>query len=213
MTDEERRFEYIEHYGCDEDEILQSLVRETSVTQIHPRMMSGRYQGNLLSMIIAMSGAKNVLEIGTYVGYSAICMARALPDDGHLTTLEVNDEITWLSEKYFKKAGLENKITQLVGDALEIIPTLSDTFDLVFIDGDKREYIQYFDAVFPKLSKGALVVADNVIWYDKIFTTPASNDYMTQGIIAFNEYIRNRNDLHKIILPVRDGLMMIRIIN
>lgn len=210
MTDEERRFEYIENFGCDEDDVLKALVREASLTQIHPRMMSGRFQGNLLAMLIGMSGAKKVLEIGTYVGYSAICMARALPNDGHLTTLEVNDEIEWLSAKYFKRSGLDAKITQIVGDALEIIPNLDDTFDMAFIDGDKREYIQYFDAVFPKISQGGLIVADNVIWYDKIFTKPASNDYMTQGIIAFNEYIRNRSDLQKIILPVRDGLMLIR---
>ncbi|MCF0207565.1 MAG: O-methyltransferase [Bacteroidales bacterium] len=210
MTAEERRFEYIEQFGCDEDEVLKALVRETSLTQIHPRMMSGRYQGNLLAMLIKMSGAKRVLEIGTYVGYSAICMARALPDDGRLVTLEVNDEIEWLSAKYFKLAGLESKITQRIGDALDILPSLDETFDLVFIDGDKREYIQYFDAVFPKVSKNGLIIADNVIWYDKIFTTPASNDYMTQGIIAFNNYIEQRGDLQKIILPVRDGLMLIR---
>lgn len=210
MTDEERRFEYIEQYGCDEDDVLKALVREASLTQIHPRMMSGRFQGNLLAMLIGMSHARNVLEIGTYVGYSAICMARALPEDGHLTTLEVNDEIEWLSAKYFKKAGLETKITQIVGDALEVVPSLTETFDMAFIDGDKREYIQYFDAVYPKVAKGGLIVADNVIWYDKIFTTPASNDYMTQGIIAFNKYIEERTDLQKLILPVRDGLMLIR---
>ncbi len=210
MTDEERRYEYIEQYGCDEDSVLKSLVREASLTQIHPRMMSGRFQGNLLAMLIGMSHARNVLEIGTYVGYSAICMARALPEGGHLTTLEVNDEIEWLSAKYFKMAGLETKITQIVGDALEVVPSLDECFDLAFIDGDKREYIQYFDAVYPKVSKGGLIVADNVIWYDKIFTTPASNDYMTQGIIAFNKYIEGRTDLQKLILPVRDGLMLIR---
>lgn len=210
MTNEERRYSYIEHYGCEDDALLRSLVREASITQIHPRMMSGAYQGHLLATIIATSRAKSVLEIGTYVGYSAICMARALPEDGHLATIEVNDEIQWLSEKYFKLAGLDHKIKQYVGSALEIIPQLEQTFDLVFIDGDKREYIQYFDAVFPKLSKGGLILADNVIWYDKIFTKPASNDYMTQGIIAFNEYIESRSDLDKLILPVRDGLMLIK---
>jgi len=210
MSTEELRFEYIENFGCKEDDLLRALERETALTQIHPKMLSGCYQGHLLAMLIGACKAKRVLEIGTYAGYSAICMARALPADGHLVTIEVNDEIEWLSSKYFAKAGLQDKITAIVGDASEVIPTLEGQFDMVFIDGDKREYISYFDAVLPKLADGGTIVADNVIWYDKIFTETASNDHMTHGIMAFNEYISKRTDVEKIIIPVRDGLMLIR---
>ena len=210
MSAEDRRFEYIENFGCSDDELLRALERETALTQIHPKMLSGCYQGHLLAMLIGMTGAKRVLEIGTFSGYSAICMARALPTDGQLVTIEVNDEIEWLSSKYFQKAGLQDKIVQITGDAAKIVPTLDGLFDLIFIDGDKRDYISYFETVLPKLALNGTIIADNVIWYDKIFTETASNDHMTHGIMAFNEYIANRPDIEKIILPVRDGLMLIR---
>ncbi|MBO4614725.1 MAG: class I SAM-dependent methyltransferase [Bacteroidales bacterium] len=210
MSTEDLRFEYIENFGCEEDDLLRALERETALTQIHPKMISGKYQGHLLAMLIKMTGAKRVLEIGTFSGYSAICMARALPADGSLVTIEVDDEIEWLSSKYFEKAGMQDKITAIVGDASKVVPTLDGPFDMVFVDGDKREYISYFEAVLPKLSPNGIIVADNVIWYDKIFTETASNDHMTHGIQAFNKYIAERADVEKIILPVRDGLMLIR---
>lgn len=210
MSSEELRFEYIENFGCSDDEILRELERETALTQIHPKMMSGCYQGHLLAMIIGMTGAKRVLEIGTFSGYSAICMARALPTDGQLVTIEIDDEIEWLSSKYFAKAGLQDRIVQIIGDAVDVVHGLDGQFDMIFIDGDKREYISYFESVLPKLSANGFIIADNVIWYDKIFTETASNDHMTHGIMAFNEYISNRADIEKLILPVRDGLMLIR---
>lgn len=211
MSTEDIRFEYIENFGCVEDDLLRALERETALTQIHPKMLSGCYQGHLLAMLIKMSKAKRVLEIGTYAGYSAICMARALPADGQLVTIEINDEIEWLSSKYFAKAGLQDRIVPIVGDATEVIPTLDGQFDLIFIDGDKTEYISYFEASLQKLAPDGLIVADNVIWYDKIFAETASNDHFTLGIMAFNEYISKREDVEKLILPVRDGLMLIRI--
>jgi predicted O-methyltransferase YrrM len=201
--------DYVENYCEPEDELLKQLSRETALTQLHHRMLSGNYQGHLLAMFVKLFNAESVLEIGTYAGYSTICIARALPENGKITTIEVNDEIQWLSEKYFEKSGMKNKINALLGDAKEIIPNLNQEFDLVFIDGDKREYIEYYNLVFPKLRKGGLILADNVLWNNKIFGKIESNDYMTKGILKFNEYIAQDKRVEKLILPVRDGLMMI----
>jgi caffeoyl-CoA O-methyltransferase len=202
--------EFVENYGSDEDEILFDLTRETALTQLHHRMLSGRYQGNLLAMLVKISGAAKILEIGTFAGYSAICMARALPQNGKLFTIEINDEINWLSQKYFDRAGLQSKIEALTGDAIDIIPRLNQEFDLVFIDGDKREYSTYYDLVFPLLKTGGLIIADNVLWDNKIFGEVEPNDLMTKGIIEFNSKIESDPRVERIILPVRDGLMLVR---
>jgi caffeoyl-CoA O-methyltransferase len=202
--------EFVENYGSDEDEILFDLTRETALTQLHHRMLSGRYQGNLLAMLVKISGAAKILEIGTFAGYSAICMARALPQNGKLFTIEINDEINWLSQKYFDRAGLQSKIEALTGDAIDIIPRLNQEFDLVFIDGDKREYSTYYDLVFPLLKTGGLIIADNVLWDNKIFGEVEPNDLMTKGIIDFNSKIESDPRVERIILPVRDGLMLVR---
>jgi len=211
MTDINKiRESYIDSFGVETDDLLNQLDRETALTQIHPRMLSGNYQGHLLAMLVKLNGAEKVLEIGTFAGYSAICIARALPATGKLTTIEINDEIEWLSSKYFKLAGLENKIIALTGDANEVIPTLSGQFDLVFIDGHKREYLSYYKTVLPFVKQGGLILADNVLWDDKIFQEVESNDHMTHGIIEFNEFVKTDNRVEKIILPLRDGLMMLR---
>ncbi len=202
--------DYIENFCEAEDDLLANLSRETALTQLHHRMLSGNYQSQLLAMFVKLSNAKLVLEIGTYAGYSSICIARALPDNGKVITIELNDEIQWLSEKYFKMSGLGNKISALLGDAKEIIPSLNEKFDLVFIDGDKREYVEYYDLVFDKVKKGGLILVDNVLWNNKIFGEIESNDYMTKGVLNFNEYVRNDGRIEKLILPVRDGLMVLR---
>jgi caffeoyl-CoA O-methyltransferase len=201
---------YINDFGTEECDLLKSLARETAITQIHPRMLSGKYQGNLLKFLVRITGSVNVLEIGTYAGYSAICIAEALPENGRITTIERNDEIEWLSRKYFQLSGLSSKINAITGDALTVIPKLDEEFDMVFIDGDKREYLKYYNSVISKVKKGGIILVDNVLWNNKIFSEPASNDYMTKGVIEFNEKIRNDSSIEKIILPIRDGLMLIR---
>lgn len=206
----EIRSDFINGFLPEEDEILKNLVRETSLTQIHPRMMSGWYQGNLLSFLIKISNSSKILEIGTFSGYSAICIARALPAESAFVTIEYNDEIEWLFSKYFKLAGVENKIDSRIGDAKAIIPELDHEFDFVFIDGNKREYIEYFEAVLPKVKKGGLILADNVLWDNKIFKQVISNDFMTKGIIKFNDFIRKETRVEKLLLPQRDGLMLMR---
>ena len=211
MNDLQKNIEtFINDFGTVEDEILYNLSRETAITQLHPRMVSGKYQGNLLSLLIKITKSVNILEIGTYAGYSTICMARAIPEHGKITTIEINDEIEWLYRKYFKLAELEHKIDVIIGDAIEIIPTLNQNFDLIFIDGDKREYLKYYKLLIQKIKNGTLILADNVLWNNKIFSEPASNDYMTKGIIEFNNYICSDNNVEKIILPIRDGLMLLR---
>ncbi len=204
------RNNYINTFSGKQDKLLDDLERETHRTQLHPRMMSGWYQAEVLSFLIKLINANNILEIGTFSGYATICMARALKNDGKITTIERNDEIEWLYSKYFELSGLKNKIHPIIGDANKIIPDLNENFDFVFIDGDKREYINYYNIIMPKLKSGALIVVDNVLWDNKIFAPVANNDYMTKGIIDFNEYIKNDKKIEKIILPLRDGLMLIQ---
>ncbi|MDD3860727.1 MAG: O-methyltransferase [Bacteroidales bacterium] len=210
MLSSEIRNEYIENFTQSEDNILLELTRETALTQIHPRMICGNYQGQLLSMLVKLTKAEKILEVGTFSGYSTICMARALNNIGKITTIEINDEIQWLNTKYFHLAKLENKINAIVGDALKIIPKLNEKFDFVYIDGDKRQYCDYYKTVFPYVRHGGLILADNVLWDNKIFSDVESNDYMTKGVIKFNEMIKNDTNVEKTILPLRDGLMIMR---
>lgn len=204
------RQEYIDSFCNIEDDVLKDLYRETHLTQLHPRMISGPTQAAFIAMLVKISNAKNVLEIGTYTGYTSICIARSLPENGKLTSIEVNDEIEWLIQKYFKRANIENKINLIIGDALEILPKIEEAFDLVFIDADKREYKNYYEIVLSKTKPGGLILVDNVLWNNKIFSSVESNDYMTKGVIEFNDFVRNDSRVEKVILDIRDGLMILR---
>lgn len=204
------RNEYVEEFCGFEDEILQNLIRETHMTQLHPQMISSASQAAFINMLVKISDAKKILEIGTFCGYLSIAIARALPDNGKLITIEKNDEIEWLSRKYFKISQLENKITLIIDDALNIISNIDEEFDIVVIDGDKRQYLDYYNLVFPKLKIGGLILVDNVLWNNKIFDSIESNDYMTKGIIKFNEFVKNDVRVEKVILDIRDGLMILR---
>jgi len=153
---------------------------------------------------------EKILEVGTFTGYSAICLAKGLTETGKLITIEMNDELEYLSAKYFEKAGLAGKIEQRIGPALEIIPEIDETFDLVFMDADKKEYVAYFKLVFDKLKHGGIIIADNTLWSGKVLKTPASDDLQTKGIIEFNKMIKNEKRVEKVILPLRDGMTVIR---
>ena len=201
--------EYIKKNTSPEDEVLYELNRYTHLTTFHPRMISGSAQGKFLEFICRMLKPKQVLEIGTFTGYSAICMAKGLENDGHVHTIEVDDEICEVSIDFFRKSGLESKITQHVGSAIDLIPTLNFDFDLVLIDGDKREYPQYLEAVLPKTKTGGFIIADNVLWGGKVLDTNA-NDPFTQGVKTFNSMVANDSRLEQVLLPLRDGLMIIR---
>ncbi|MFA5588105.1 MAG: O-methyltransferase [Mariniphaga sp.] len=201
---------YILEHIEPEDPVLQELDRETHLKMAGARMLSGHLQGQALTMIAKMINPLRILELGTFTGYSAICLAKGLQENGKLFTIEQNDELRDIARKYFIKSGLQHKITLLTGNAKEIIPSLSETFDLVYMDADKREYVDYFNLVFNKVRPGGFILADNTIWGGKVLESTAISDRQTQGIIAFNESVKNNSRIEKVILPLRDGLTIIR---
>ena len=211
MTEYDPELEqYILDHMDKEDEMLVELNRLTHLKMVHPRMISGHLQGKILRMLCTMIKPTQILEIGTFTGYSAICLAQGMPESGHLHTIEINDEIADIPLKYFEKFNLSNKITLHIGDAKEIIPKLPGPFDLVFMDGEKSEYVEYYHLIFEKVTKGGFMIADNVLWNGKILQNEASNDYFTKGIKLFNDFISKDNRVEKVILPIRDGLMLLR---
>jgi caffeoyl-CoA O-methyltransferase len=201
---------YIDNLSGDEDELLNRLNRETHLKVVNPRMLSGSVQGKFLEFISRMLQPKHILEIGTFTGYSAICLARGLQTGGKLVTIEKNDELSAYSQKYFKLAGLSDQIELWVGNALEIIPILDMDFDLVFIDGEKKEYPQYYQQVIEKMNEGSYLIADNVLWGGKVVKEAASDDPETNAIRRFNEMVRNDPRVDNVILSIRDGLNLLR---
>ena len=201
---------YILNHIEPEDGILKELDRETHLKVVGARMISGLLQGQVLSLLSKMIRPKYILELGTFTGYSAICLAKGLQEGGKLITIEIDDELESFAKKYFEKAGIQQKIEQRIGPALEIIPTLTETFDLVFIDAHKPEYPAYYEAVFDKVTTGGYIMADNTLWSGKVLDEPAADDFQTLGIIQFNEMVRNDNRVEKVILPLRDGMTVIR---
>lgn len=199
--------EYITAHSEQESEVLAALRRATHLNVMRPRMLSGNIQGQLLKMFCRMIGAKRVLEIGTYTGYAAISLAEGLDEDGMVYTIDINDEIEDIAREYIGKSGLEGRIRFLLGDARDLIPDLEETFDLVFIDADKRQYPEYYRLIFDKLKPGGMIVADDVLWEGKVLT---DKDAQTRGIMAFNDLVAGDERVEKLILPVRHGLMLIR---
>jgi caffeoyl-CoA O-methyltransferase len=201
---------YALEYSSEEDEVLAELNRETHAKVLYPNMLSGHLQGKLLELISKMIRPKYILEIGTYTGYSAICLVKGLADNGKLITIERNDELIEIPTKYFAKAGFQDKIEIMTGDALDLIPKLEYQFDLVFLDADKKDYIELFQLAINKVVKGGIILADNVLWYGKVLTRPVISDKETLGIQNFNELIKNDPRVENMILPIRDGINLIR---
>ena len=201
---------YIEDHTTPESELLKELNRQTHLRTFYPRMLSGNVQGKFLEMICRMLQPKRVLEIGTFTGYSAIAIAQALPKDGLIYTIEVNEEMESFIHEYISKSGLERKIKLFMGDALEIIPSLEEGFDLVFIDADKEQYVDYYKLAKTKLKKGGFIIADNVLWSGKVLEKSTKTDKETQGIVEFNEFVKNDIEVEQVMLSIRDGLMLIR---
>lgn len=201
--------EYAAAHSTAEPEVLKRLNRETHARVLKPRMLSGHMQGNLLSFISRMLQPGRVLEIGTYTGYSAICLAKGLTPGGLLHTIDHNPELEDFTAKYIREAGLEKMIVQHIGEALDVIPTLDEVFDLVFIDADKENYCRYFDLVLPKLRRGGIILADNTLWSGNVLLPPEEMDDETKGIAEFNQYVHQHPQVSNMLLPFRDGLMLI----
>jgi predicted O-methyltransferase YrrM len=210
MDRDERIKQYILDHTSPEDPLLAELNRETWVQTIHPQMLAGHLQGKILEMISRMIRPSTILEIGTFTGYSSICLAKGLVENGILITIEKDDEIIDFARKYISKSGSSESIKLLSGDAREIIPTLKDSFDLVYLDAEKDEYLEYYKLVFEKVTSGGYILADNVLWGGKVLDKPEDGDHFTSGILAFNSYIKQDEKVEQVILPVRDGIMLIR---
>jgi len=200
---------YILDHSVTEDPVLEDLYRQTHLRFVNPNMACGHLQGKFLEMISRMVNPSYILEIGTFTGYSAICLAKGLRSDGMLITVEANDELAGFSRSYFIKAGVASKIKSITGRLQDVAPTIQEEFDLVYIDGDKREYIEYFMLIIDKVRPGGFIVADNVLWGGKVFEK-GTKDQQTKGIIDFNEMVRKQKNIENIILPLRDGIMLIR---
>ncbi len=209
MISDRKLEKFILEHSSPEDPVLGELYRQTNIRFVNPNRISDHLQGKILEFISKMINPEYILEIGTFTGYSAICLSKGLKTGGKLITVETNDELADFSYSYFCKAGVESKIVQLTGRAQDLIPVLDPGFDLVYIDGDKREYSEYYQLVIDKVRSGGYILADNVLWGGKVLES-GTNDSQTKGIIEFNNMIKNQNNIEKVILPVRDGLMVIR---
>ena len=203
---------YLRQHTSPEDSLLQELTRATHRHALQPRMLSGHMQGKFLEFLSKMISPSQILEIGTYTGYSAICLAKGLSPDGRLHSIDKNDELRDLAERYICQSSANDRITLHTGDALQIIPQFDNLFDLVFIDGDKREYLAYYHLVIDKVRKGGYIIADNVLWSGKVLEKPKSNDKYTIELLEFNDFVQNDSRVENLILPLRDGIMLVRVL-
>ncbi len=204
----------LDDYVCahteNEPEVLNALNRKTHLTVLRSRMLSGHFQGRLLSMLSHMIQPERILEIGTYTGYSAICLAEGLTENGKLTTIDINEELEDIAREFIQKANLENKIEYIIGDAMQIVPQLDEQFDLVFIDADKKNYCNYYHLVFDKVKPGGYILADNVLWSGKVVEDYEALDSETKIIMDYNKMMHEDPRVQEILLPIRDGLMLAR---
>jgi len=209
FTNAEALDRYLVEHSQDEDPVLQELARHTYLKEVHPRMLSGHILGSFLTMFSSILAPQRILEIGTYTGYSAICLARGLRSGGKLTTIEVNDELRSTAHLFFRKAELDEKIELINGDALKVIPALKESYDLVFMDANKDDYPEYFKLVIDKVTSGGYILVDNVLWGGKVLDTPLE-DPTTRTIDQFNKIITADQRVENLLLPIRDGIMVIK---
>jgi len=204
--------EYVVDNSQKEPQILQELTKETWQRVLNPRMLSGAFQGRILSMISKIINPKDILEIGTYTGYSAICIAEGISNEATIDTIDKNEELEDIQNKYFKKSGFRDQIKQHIGNALEIIPTLDKKFDLVFIDADKSNYCNYFNLVIGKMKKGGIILSDNVLWSGKVVEKLDKKDIDTKALLEYNRLLNKDPRVETVLLPIRDGLSISRVV-
>jgi predicted O-methyltransferase YrrM len=202
--------DYAVKHSENEPELLKELNRETNLKILQPRMLSGHFQGRVLSLISKLLHPKNILEIGTYTGYSALCLAEGMQNNGELHTIDIDEELYDLQRKYFDKSNFGHQIHQHLGNALEIIPKIGSSFDLIFIDADKENYSNYFNSVIDKLNSGGLILSDNVLWSGKVIEPLQPDDAATKALIAYNILLKNDERIETVLLPIRDGLTISR---
>lgn len=203
--------DYVVAHSQQEPELLQQLTRETYQKILQPRMLSGAFQGRILSMISKLIYPKNILEIGTYTGYSALCLAEGMQSDGELHTIDVNEELVDFQRKYFDKSNYGTQIYQYLGEAISIIPTIDTTFDLVFIDADKPNYVNYFHTIIDKMNPGGIILSDNVLWSGKVLEPLKPNDESTRVLLDYNKLLNEDSRIETVLLPIRDGLTISRV--
>lgn len=203
---------YVENHSQNEPELLVKLFKETHQKILQPRMLSGHFQGRVLSMLSKIINPKSILEIGTYTGYAALCLAEGLQKDGTLDTIDIKEELVSIQQKYFDLSPWKNQITAHLGDALEIIPSLNKKFDLVFIDADKENYINYFNIIVPMMNKGGIILSDNVLWSGKVLEELNPKDMSTKILLEYNKIVNEDARVETVLLPIRDGLTVTRIL-
>ena len=204
--------DYAVAHSQEEPIILQELSKETWQKVLNPRMLSGAFQGRILAVLSKLIKPKNILEIGTYTGYATLCFAEGLTSDGKIITIDKNEELETLQNKYFEKSGFRKQITQLVGNAIEIIPKINEKFDLVFIDADKSNYINYFHLIIDKMNSGGIILSDNVLWSGKVVEALDPKDVDTKVLLAYNKLMNEDPRIETVLLPIRDGLTLSRVL-
>lgn len=203
---------YVEKHSENEPALLAALHRETFQKIMQPRMLSGHFQGRVLSMISKLVHPENILEIGTYTGYATLCLAEGMKDNGSIDTIDINEELFSIQKKYFDLSPWKDQITQHMGDALEIIPTLGKKYDLVFIDADKDNYLNYFDLIMPIMNKRGIILSDNVLWSGKVLEEPNPKDLSTNVLLEYNKKLKDDPRIETVLLPIRDGLTVSRVL-
>jgi predicted O-methyltransferase YrrM len=207
---DEKLDDYVTAHSEAENDVLAELNRQTHLKILIPRMLAGHYQGRVLSMLSHMIKPTTILEIGTYTGYSAICFAEGLADNGVIHTIDLNEELESFQSEYFKKSGCSDQIVQHAGKALEVIPKIGGNFDLVYIDADKENYCNYYDQTIDRVNKGGYIIADNVLWSGKVIEPLDPKDEETRMLLEYNKKIQDDQRVQNVLLPIRDGLMVAR---
>jgi predicted O-methyltransferase YrrM len=203
--------DYVAKHSTQEPTHLADLNKETYQKILIPRMLSGHFQGRLLSMISKICQPKSILEVGTYTGYATLCLCEGLQQDGEIHTIDIKEELVDFQRKHFKKSPWNSQIKQHLGEALDIIPNINATFDLVFIDADKENYLQYYEMIVPKMNRGGLILSDNVLWSGKVLQPLQEGDKSTEVLLAYNKKLANDPRVESILLPIRDGITLTRV--